>query len=226
MNTWQAIFVEPAKTVVSQVSQFLVNVLLVIIILIIGWIISKFIKTVIAKLLKTVKLDELSDKIELDKLLAKGGITYPLSELVSIIVYWLALLITFVVAINSIGMPIAAELLNKVALYVPNIIAAIFIMIFGMFVATILRNIVLTAANNTGLSQAKLLSQVVEIVVIVFAILVTLEQLNIKAQIIELTISIVLASLGLGFALAFGLGCKDLAGKFTSELVEKMKGKK
>ncbi|MFA5117622.1 MAG: hypothetical protein WC695_02085 [Candidatus Omnitrophota bacterium] len=226
MNTWQAIFVEPAKTVVSQVSQFLVNVLLVIIILIIGWIISKFIKTVIAKLLKTVKLDELSDKIELNKLLAKGGITYPLSELISIIVYWLALLVTFVVAINSIGLPIAAELLNKVALYVPNIIAAIFIMISGMFVATILRNIVLTAANNTGLSQAKLLAQVVEIVVIVFAILVTLEQLNIKAQIIELTISIVLASLGLGFALAFGLGCKDLAGKFTAELVEKMKGKK
>jgi hypothetical protein len=226
MNTWQAIFVEPAKTVVSQVSQFLVNVLLVIIILIIGWIISKFIKTVIAKLLKTVKLDELADKIELNKLLAKGGITYPLSELVSIIVYWLALLVTFVVAINSIGMPIAAELLNKVALYVPNVIAAIFIMIFGMFVATILRNIVLTAANNAGLSQSKLLAQVVEIIVIVFAIMVTLEQLSIKAQIIELTISIVLASLGLGFALAFGLGCKDLAGKFTSELVEKMKGKK
>ncbi len=226
MNTWQAIFVEPAKTVVSQVSQFLVNVLLVIIILIIGWIISKFIKTVIAKLLKTVKLDELADKIELNKLLAKGGITYPLSELVSIIVYWLALLVTFVVAINSIGMPIAAELLNKVALYVPNVIAAIFIMIFGMFVATILRNIVLTAANNAGLSQSKLLAQVVEIIVIVFAILVTLEQLSIKAQIIELTISIVLASLGLAFALAFGLGCKDLAGKFASELVEKMKGKK
>jgi len=201
-------------------------VLLVIIILIIGWIISKFIKTVIAKLLKTVKLDELADKIELNKLLAKGGITYPLSELVSIIVYWLALLVTFVVAINSIGMPIAAELLNKVALYVPNVIAAIFIMIFGMFVATILRNIVLTAANNAGLSQSKLLAQVVEIIVIVFAILVTLEQLSIKAQIIELTISIVLASLGLAFALAFGLGCKDLAGKFASELVEKMKGKK
>lgn len=226
MNTWQAIFVEPAKTVVSQVSQFLVNVLLVIIILIIGWIISKFIKTVVAKLLKTVKLDELAKKIELDKLLAKGGITYTLSDLVSVVVYWLALLVTFVVAINSIGLPIAAELLNKVALYVPNIIAAIFILIFGMFVAIVLRNIVLTAATNAGLSQSKLLSQIVEIVVIVFAILVTLEQLSIKAQIIEQAITVVLASLGLGLALAFGLGCKDIAGKFAAELVEKMKGKK
>ncbi|MFA6216855.1 MAG: hypothetical protein WDL87_04290 [Candidatus Omnitrophota bacterium] len=226
MNTWQAIFVEPAKTVVSQVSQFLVNVLLVIIILIIGWIISKFIKTVVAKLLKTVKLDELAKKIELDKLLAKGGISYTLSDLVSVVVYWLALLVTFVVAINSIGLPIAAELLNKVALYVPNIIAAIFILIFGMFVAIVLRNIVLTAATNAGLSQSKLLSQIVEIVVIVFAVLVTLEQLSIKAQIIEQAITVVLASLGLGFALAFGLGCKDIAGKFTAELVEKMKGKK
>ncbi len=226
MSNWSLILLEPAKTVFAQIGQFFINVLLVSIILIIGWILSKIIKTVITKLLSTVKLDELSDHIELDNLLAKGGIHYSLSELLGVIFYWLGLLITFVVAVNAVGLTVAAELLNKIILYVPNIIAAIFILISGMFVAIVLRNIVRTAANNAGLSQSELLAKIVETAVIVFAVVITLEQLNIGARIIELTISILLASFGLGLALAFGLGCKDIAAKFMSELIENIKTKK
>lgn len=130
------------------------------------------------------------------------------------------------VAINAVGLYVAADLLNKVVLYVPNVIAAIFILILGMFVATVLRNIVLTAANNAGLSQTKLLSKVVETIVIAFSIFVALEQLHIGIRITELTLSIILGAVGLGFALAFGLGCRDIAGKFVGELIEKMKSKK
>ena len=50
MSNWQVVLLEPAKTVLSQISQFLVNVLLVVIILIIGWIIAKIIKTLVIKL--------------------------------------------------------------------------------------------------------------------------------------------------------------------------------
>ena len=225
MSSWQVVLLEPARTVLAQISQFIVNALLVIIILIIGWLISKVIKAVVTKALKTVKLDMLSDKIELDKLLSKGGITYSLSDLIGTVCYWLALLVTFMVAINAIGLTIAADLLNKVVLYIPNVIAAIFILVLGMFAATLMRNIVRTAANNAGLSQSKLLAQIVETIVIVFAVFVGLEQLQIGIRITELTISIVLGAIGLGLALAFGLGCKDIAGKFVNELVEKFKKK-
>ncbi len=225
MSSWQVVLLEPARSVLAQISQFVLNALLVIIILIIGWLISKVIKAVVTKALKAVKLDVLSDRIELDKLLGKGGITYSFSELVGIVCYWLGLLVTFMVAINAIGLTIAADLLNKVVLYIPNVIAAMFILVLGMFAATLMRNIVRTAANNAGLSQAKVLAQIVETVVIVFAIFVGLEQLQIGIRITELTISIVLGAIGLGLALAFGLGCKDIAGKFVAELVEKLKKK-
>ncbi len=226
MSNWQVVLLEPAKTVLSQISQFLVNVLLMVIILIIGWIIAKIIKTLVIRLLRAVKLDQLSDRIALDSILAKGGMSYSLSELIGVICYWLALLITFVVAINAIGLTVAADLLNRIVLYVPNIIAAVFILILGMFVATLLSNIVKTAANNAGVSQAKLLGKVVEVVVVIFAVAISLEQLGIAAKIIELTISIVLASLGLGAALAFGLGCKDIAARFLSDLIDNLKSKK
>ncbi|HNW39728.1 MAG TPA: hypothetical protein PL125_04300 [Candidatus Omnitrophota bacterium] len=225
MSSWQVVLLEPARTVLAQISQFMVNALLVIIILLIGWLLSKVIRSVVSKTLKTAKINELSSRIELDKLLNKGGISYTLSDLVGIICYWLGLLITFMVAVNSVGLTIAADLLNKVVLYIPNVIAALFILILGMFVSTLLKNIVQTAANNAGLSQGKLLSQIVETIVIAFAVFVGLEQLQIGIRITELTISIVLGSLGLGLALAFGLGCKEIAGKFVAELIEKLKKK-
>lgn len=225
MNSWQVVLLEPARSVLTQISQFMVNVLLVIVILIIGWLISKLLKGVVIKALKTVKLDTLSSRIELDKILSKGGITYSLSELIGVICYWLGLLVTFMVAINAIGLTIAAELLNKVVLYIPNVIAGIFILIIGMFAATALKNIVKTAANNAGLGQGKLLGQIVEVVVMVFTVFVGLEQLNIGIRVTELTVGIILGSLGLGLALAFGLGCKEIAGKFVAELVEKLKKK-
>lgn len=226
MSNWQVVLLEPAKTVLSQISQFLVNVLLVVVILLIGWIIAKIIKTLVTKVLKAIKVDQLSDQINLDSVLAKGGISYSLSELIGVICYWLAVLVTFVVAVNAIGLTVAADLLNRVVLYVPNIIAAVFILILGMFVATLLSNIVKTAANNAGVSQAKLLGKVVEVVVIIFAVAITLEQLGIATKIIELAITVVLASLGLGLALAFGLGCRDLAAKYISDLIESLKSKK
>jgi len=225
MSSWQVVLLEPARAVLAQISQFVINALLVIIILIIGWLLSKVIKTIVSKALKTSKIDGLSDHIGLDKLLSKGGITYSLSDLIAVICYWLGLLVTFMIAVNALGLTIAADLLNKVVLYIPNVIAAVFILILGMFVATLLKNIVQTAANNAGLHQSKVLAQIVETVVIAFAVFVGLEQLQIGIRVTELTVSIILGSLGLGLALAFGLGCKDIAGKFVAEFVEKLKKK-
>lgn len=225
MNSWQVVLLEPARVVLAQIGQFLVSVLLVIIILILGWVISRVIRTIVTKALRAIKIDDISDRIELDALLEKGGISYSLSELIGTIFYWIGLLVSFMVAINAVGLTIAADLLNKVVLYVPNIIAAMFILVLGMFAATLLKNIVITAANNAGLSQAKLLSKAVEVIVIAFVIFVAMEQLQIGIRITELTLSIILGSVGLGLALAFGLGCKDIAARTISDMIDKLKKK-
>ncbi|HNX81441.1 MAG TPA: hypothetical protein PKL77_04785 [Candidatus Omnitrophota bacterium] len=225
MSTWKLVLIEPAKSVLAEISKFLVNVMLVILILIVGWVLAKFIRTVVTKVLRGAKLDDLSDKIELDALLDKGGIKYSLSELIGVICYWLALLVTFVVAVNAIGLTVAADLLNKIVLYVPNVIAAIFIIILGMFVSTVLKNIVQTAANNAGVSQVALLSKITEVVVIAFAFITALKQLRIDTQIVEWTMYITMGSLGLALALAFGIGCKDLAAKMAAEFLDKIKKK-
>lgn len=226
MGNLQLVLIEPAKTVLTQVMQFLVNVLLVLVILLIGWLVSRLIKALVTKVCQTLRLNELSKRIELEALMSRGGVKASLSELLGSLFYWLGLLVTFVVAVNAIGLTIAADLLNRIILYVPNIIAAIFILILGMFVATLLKSIVKTAAINAGLLHANLLAKIVEMVVIVFAIFIILEQLGIGARVVELIITIVLGSLGLAFALSFGFGCQDFARKTLGDLIEKLKAKK
>jgi len=223
MSDWQVVLMEPAKTVMSQIGQFLVDLLRIVIILIIGLLIARIIKTLVTRGLKLVKMDVLSDRIGLDGLLEKGSIKYSFSELMGVLCYWVTLLVTFVVAVNAIGLTVAADLLNRIILYVPNILAAIFIIILGLFVAALLKNIVQAAASNAGLSQAKLLAKLTEITIVAFAIFVTLEQLKIGIKITEITLSILLGSIGLGLALAFGLGCKDIVARIVSDFMDKIK---
>jgi hypothetical protein len=224
MDALQSILVPSARLVLTQVGEFVSDVLMVLILLIIGWLVSKYvIKSGVTKLLKIVKIDDLSHRIELDAILAKGGINSGLSELLGNICYWLSLLITFVVALNAVGLTVAADLLQKIVLFVPNIIAAVFILIVGMFAAVVIRNIVRVAANNAGISQSNLLSNIAEVVIMIFTVAIALEQLQIGGRIIDLTVSIILGSFGLGFALAFGLGCKDIVGKSVADFLTKLK---
>jgi putative Mn2+ efflux pump MntP len=219
----QEVIIEPTKIILAQVGQFVIKVLLVVLILLIGWIIARIVKTLVVRLLRAIRVDEFADRLELDNLLEKGGLKYSLTELIGVIFYWIVILVTFVVAMNAMQLTVAADLLNRIVLYIPNIIAAIFVLLLGLFVASFLKNVVQTASTNAGVAQANLVSKLVETVVVVFAVAIALEQLGIGAKIIELTISIILASLGLGLAIAFGLGCKDIVGRYVGEFIDKIK---
>ncbi|MDD5195146.1 MAG: hypothetical protein PHQ96_05700 [Candidatus Omnitrophica bacterium] len=223
MGRVQMLLFEPARAMFFQLGRIGLKALLAAILLIIGLVLSKMLKTVVTRVLKTLKVDLLADRIELSEVLAKGGIKYSLSELIGTICYWLGILISFVVAVNAIGLTIAADLLNRVVLYIPNIIAAIFILILGILGATLLGNSTKTAAANAGVAQANLLGNVVKITIVIFTAIMTLEQLLINTRILELVLSIALATMGLATAIAFGLGCKDIAAQQLDEWIRKLK---
>ena len=226
MQSWQFVLLDPARVILVQIGQFLVNLLLVIFTLILGWIIARVVKTLITGLLKAIKADDFSEKINLEGILEKGGIKYSFSELIGVSCYWLVMLVTFMVAANFIQLTVVASLLDKIVLYIPNIVAAIFILVVAMFVAVLLKNIIQASAANIGISQVNLIIKVVESAIAIFAVLMALDQLKIGGQILEKVVLVALASAGLAAALAFGLGCKDIAGKITGELLDKIKAKK
>ncbi|MCK9615652.1 MAG: hypothetical protein M0R48_09120 [Candidatus Omnitrophica bacterium] len=226
----QIVYLEPAKVILAKISSIFVSLAAVVLVLLVGWIIAKIVKSILAKALKAIKVDELAEKINLNNLLLKGGINIAASELIAMIGYWIIIFVALFVAADAAGLKQAASLLDKVILYVPNIVAAIFVLLLGMFAATILSSVVKTASANAGVEQGSLFGRIVQITIIAFAVAIALEQLKIATLTIHSTVSIIIAvilgSLGLGIALAFGLGCKDLVAKYVEDFIDKVKSKK
>ena len=222
---WNAIVIEPVKAMLVRAATFIPTLIGILVILIVGWIIAAVLKNVVVKLLKVIQFDTASEKSGLSDVLRKGGIKNTLSELIGGLIYWVVMLLVFMAALNALGMTVVASLLDKVILYIPNVIAAIFIISLGIFFASVVGSIVMTACMNAGIKQSKLLSEVTQAVIVIFAALMTLEQLNIASTIPTATLTIVLGAIALAFAIAVGLGSKDIAGKLMSELMDKLKGK-
>lgn len=222
---WKSIILVPLKQVLTRVGNFIPTLVGVLVILIGGWLIAKFIQKLVVQVLKALKLDAASEKTRITALLAKGDVKHDLSELIGILLYWLMMLIVFMAAVNALGLTITADLLNRVIAYIPNVIAAVFILVLGIFFATLLASIVHTAASNAGITQAKFISQLVQIVIIVFASVIVLEQLGVAASVVKFTLQAIIAAIALGSAIAFGLGCKDMAAKSMQDALNKLKKK-
>lgn len=220
---WSTIILEPAKTILDSAAVYIARGIGVLVILIIGLLVAKVVQNIVTRFLKIAQLDVAADRTGITKILVKGEIKQTLSELVGLLVYWLILLIVVVAAINALNLTVAASLLNQIVTYVPNVIAAVFVLAAGMFVSVLVSGLVNTAAVNAGVSQARLLAKIAETVILIVVIIMALEQLKIATTIINLIIPIVLGSIGLALALAFGLGGKDAAAKTIKEALDKLK---
>ena len=223
---WQTTVMEPVEAMWTRVLGFLPTLVGVIIILIAGWVIATVVQKVITRFLKLARLDTASEKTGIANILTKGDINYTLSEIVGIIVYWLMMLVVILAAVNALHLTVAAELLNRVILYIPNVIASVFILVLGIFFASIVANVVRTTAANAGIQQARSLAQGTQVVIAIFVFVEALKQLQINTSLIDFLMQAVLAALALGIGLAVGLGCKDMAAKYVVQLIDSFKPKR
>lgn len=223
MDRLALIVADPVKAMLIKVWSYVPTILGAIIILVAGWIVAKFIEAIVVRALKAARLDVVSDKAGVANMLAQGDIKWTLSELIGVIIYWVVMLSVLAAALNVLNLTVAGDLLSRLVAYIPNIIVAIFVLVLGSFLASFVAGIVRTTASNAGLGNAKLLAKITQSVLIIFAVIIAIEQLNIATAFIAFAVNIILASIGLGAAIAFGLGCKDIAAKAMSDLMNKVK---
>jgi len=215
----------PIKDLLLRFWNFFLNFLVAIVVFVIGWIVAKLIQSFIVKVLKAIRVDSIAEQIKISDFLSKGGIKHTLSEILGMIVYWVIILGVLISSLNILALTGVSSFLDKIVGFIPNVIGALIILLLGIFISVFVASVIRTAAANLGLSQANMLSKIGQIAIIVFAILITLDQLKIGAVLVS-AMNIVLATLGLALALAFGLGCRDIAARFVSEMIEKLKSKK
>ena len=226
MVDWQTTVMEPVEQMWATVIGFMPTLISVIVILMVGWTLATIIQKIITRFLKLARLDTVSEKIGIANVLTKGDINYTLSEIIGVMIYWLLMLVVFLIAVNALQLTVAAELLHGVILYLPNVIASVFILVLGIFFASIVANTVRTTAATAGIQQARSLGQFTQVIIVVFTIMEALNQLKIDTTIIQLFVKATLAAIALGVGLAIGLGCQGIAGKHVGQLIDSFKSKK
>jgi small-conductance mechanosensitive channel len=215
------VFVASLTSFWTQLAGFVPQLLAAMILLFLGWILANIARSAMGKILDTLKFDELGKRSGIEAFMREGNIDLTLSRLIANLVYWIILLVVIVTVANSLGLTTVAELFNKVVFYLPNIIVAVLVLVFGVLVARFINRLVFAYLNNMGVDGALTLSTMAEYAVIIFVVFVALEQLQIGTQLLITAFQIGFGAIGLAFALAFGLAGKDWATSVIKRLTEK-----
>jgi hypothetical protein len=199
------------------IGEFLPNILAALVILIVGWIVAKLLKTAVGRGLRLIHFPSLTAKAGIDDFMKTGGVERSTTDLVAVLVYWLVMLIVLVTAVNALGLEVASTLLNQILLYIPNIIVAVIVVAVGLYAANFVAAMVRTAVANAGIAEAGFVSAMSRYALIIFTFAIALEQLGIGREIVTNGFLVVLGAAALAAALAVGLGAREIVARHLEE---------
>jgi hypothetical protein len=195
-----------------KVVGFLANLLGALLILLVGWVVAKGAKFAVKRFLGIVRFDQVSEKAGFRKILMNGGISETPAELMATLLYWFVMLIIVVASLNALNLPVVSDLVSRVLLYIPQVIAAVVVLVLGLLLGNFVAGVVRVAAGNAAIANADRVGQVAFYAIAIFAVSMALQQLGIAAELVLSAFSILFGAACLALAIAFGLGAKDVAG--------------
>ncbi|MFH1387247.1 MAG: hypothetical protein ABIH50_06250 [bacterium] len=194
-----------------------IKLILALIIPFIGFLLAKAVWWITTTLLKALRLDLGAKKIGLASFLEKGEIKRSTIDLIGDLAYWTTIFISMLTVAKVLGVP-TRELMFVFFGFIRTVFVVALVLGTGLFLAALLSSIIKAMAINFGLDGAKTFSRLIYYIVIVFAFLLALAQLGIKTDLIVAKLDVIIGALGLAAAIAFGLGCKDMAADFLHNL--------
>jgi small-conductance mechanosensitive channel len=215
------VFVASLTSFWTQLAGFVPQLLAALVLLFVGWLFANLIRTGVMKLLDLLHFDILAEKTGIEAFLKQGNLDISLSRMLAKLAYWVVIFIVIVTVSNSLGLQMVAELFNEVVFYIPNIIVAILVLVFGVLVARFINRMVFAYLNNLGVQGALTISTLSEYATIIFVVFVALEQLQIGTNLLTAAFQIGFGAIGLAFALAFGLGGREWAAGVIKKMTEK-----
>lgn len=216
LDPWTQSLIAAMTALWSKVAGFIPNLFVALVLVLLGFVVAKLLDTLLSKLLGKVGLDRLMMGTGLTKLLARVGIQASVSTLIGKIVYWFVLLIFLVSAAESLGLQRVSATLDVLALYLPKVFGAALVLLAGVLLAQLVSSLVRGAAEGVGLDYAHGLGRVAQGLVIIISISVAIGQLEVKTDLLNNVIAIVLISVGLAVALALGLGSREIASQILA----------
>src|SRR5918998_3810928 len=188
---------------------FIPNLIGFLVILIVGYFVARLVKSVIAKLLQKVGLDEHLHSGQTGEYVERISPGASPSKLIGSIAFWFIFLFVLSAAIGALQIPAVTAFMNQVLAYLPNVIVAVVIFVVAGVVAAAVAGVVAKTMGDTPTGKG--VASVVPALVMGIAIFMILNQLRIAPEIVQITYTALIGALALGLALAFGLGGREVA---------------
>jgi hypothetical protein len=217
------LFLKPLREAGEKIVDLLPSLLGALVILLVGWLVARLLKAALTRLLVAVRLERFSQKTGLSRFLSRGDIKHSLADVLGTVLFWLVLLFFVYLAADVLDLTLVQDALNRIISFVPDLVAAVVIVIVGVVLASLIKGVVRVAAGNHDLAHRELIGTVVQYLVILFSLAMALEELGVATPILVNSVLIIIAAIAFGFALAFGLGSKDLAARIVDKLLEPRK---
>lgn len=202
----------------NYLANFLPRLIAGLIILIIGLVVAELVKWIVLAILRAVQLEKILRQYNVPE--GRRGLTW--SNLVSEIVRWFVIILFLVPTVKVWGIPDVTELLNRILLYIPNVLVAVIIVFLGLVIANLVHDVVQAAIKGVSAQTANTAAAIAKWSLVVFVILVALNQLGIAADLIRILFTGVVGMIALAGGIAFGLGGKDAAGEIIKDIKEKL----
>lgn len=205
---------EPTTQMLTTIVNAIPGLIGAALVLVVAYAIARLVSKLVEDLLTGIGFDSVPQKL---------GLTWSVSNSPS---KWAGYLV--LVAIMLLSATSAAELLGSVFLvealgvfigFFWQVVLAVVIFAIGLYFANLAKNVVM----NTGANQAGFVARLAQVAIIIFALAMSLRQLGLADDIINLAFGITLGALGLAAALAFGLGSREVAGREVDRFITKMR---
>ena len=210
---------DSVQTALDSFFGFLPKLIGFLVILVIGWLVAKLVKTAVTKVLEKVGVDRALHTGSTGRYVDKVAPETSPSSLIGSLAFWFIFLGAIAIAVSQLGIAALDNFVAAIGAYLPNVIAAVLIFVVAGAVAAAIGGLVARTMGDTP--TGKVIGSVVPVLVMAIATFMILNQLQIAPEIVTITYAALLGAAALAMALAFGLGGRDVASQMLSDAYDK-----
>ncbi len=199
-------------SVITAAPKVLVGIVLVIL----GLVVAKAIELILRFILTRIRFDKLMEKAGIDRALQRIGLRQQLNVFIPRLAYFLILFMLAKTATDALGLIAISSAIGAFFSYLPNIIAALLLVILGTSLGQFAGDMVRESAQNSGIDFAPSLGKLVSGLIIFVVSMMAIGQLKIDTAIVRIVTSFVLGGAALAFGVSFGMGTRDVIRHITA----------
>jgi hypothetical protein len=198
-----------------EIGEFIPRLAAAVGILMVGFVLAKMVERGLAYVLRRIGFDRWMREGGVTEALARAGTSLAPSGVMAKLMFWAIMLLVIILGANALGVSAVSILFGELLAYIPNVIAAVIVLVLGILLGEFMKDLVLASAGDLGGSLT--LARAAKGAVILLALFMALEQLDIAQDILLVFFVAVVGAASLAAGIAFGVGGREVAAEIVRD---------